>query len=126
LADEQGILILAIIDDELPAPARARIEEIVRRLAADDIDGLRSEGVKGLEGDPLLWVREYPAKLVPLPGDVWRHPEADAFAFDDESGWWVVLPIWTTAESPSDLPLEMSVKKRGSSLEFEIDNIHIM
>jgi hypothetical protein len=78
LADEQGILILAIIDDELPAPARARIEEIVRRLAADDIDGLRSEGVKGLEGDPLLWVREYPAKLVPLPGDVWRHPEADA------------------------------------------------
>jgi hypothetical protein len=111
--------------DELPAPARPRIEEIVRRLAAGDIDGLRSEGVNGLDGDPLLWIREYPAKLVPLPADVWVHPETVTFAYDDRSGWAVVLPLWTTAESPSDLSLEMSVIKRGTGFEFEISSIHV-
>jgi hypothetical protein len=116
----------AVINDDLPRSAQARIEEIVRRLAAGEVDALRSEGVKGLEGDPLLWVREYPAELVPLSADVWTHPEADSFAFDDGSGWAVVLPMWTTTESPSDLSLEMSVTKRGPGLEFEINNIHVM
>jgi hypothetical protein len=83
-------------------------------------------GVEGLEDDPLSWVREYPADLVPLPGDVWAHPGTDSFRFSDESGWAVVLPLWTTAESPSDLSLEMSVTKRGSDFMFETDNMHVM
>jgi hypothetical protein len=114
------------MDDELPTAARTRIEEIVRRLAAGEVDGLRSEGVKGLEGDPLMWVREYPAELVPLPADVWAHPETGSLAYYDGSGWAVVVPMWTTSESPSDLSMEMSVIKRGRDLEFEIENIHVL
>ncbi|WP_425564049.1 DUF7668 domain-containing protein [Pseudonocardia alaniniphila] len=54
------------------------------------------------------------------------HPGTDSFRFSDGSGWAVVLPLWTTAESLSDLSLEMSVTERGSDFIFEIDNMHVM
>ena len=38
-------------------------------------------------------------------------------------GWWAVVPLWTSAESPSDLSAELEV---GTDGEARILDVHVL
>ena len=40
--------------------------------------------------------------------------------------WSVSVPLWTHEEGRSDLTLELTVIEKGSKMEVEIDNLHVL
>jgi hypothetical protein len=101
------------IVDGVPVELRSAIAEQLDRLVA------------GQNPELLVWVREYGAdgaRLVPQPPAIWTHPYTDAIRTDD-GGWHVVVPLWTEAESPSDLSAEVIVDPRGSA---SIHDVHVL
>jgi hypothetical protein len=110
----------------IPDPLRPVIADALTKIVAGDEESLRRDGILRNQGDLWLWVREYPAELVPQPAEIWTHRHSEAGELDDGSGWWVVLPMWTKEESPSDLSLEMTVLSTSQGLQAEVHNLHVM
>ena len=85
----------------------------VRAAVSEQLDRL----VKGDLPDLLIWVRRYGqngATLAVQPTTTFDHSRADAVMTDD-GGWHVVVPLFTTEESPSDLSAEVLVDARGQA-----------
>ena len=81
--------------------------------------------VDGEFPDMLHWVREYGstgATLVQQPEAIWSHPETSVIPTSD-GGWHIVLPLWTTDESPSDLSAELVVEPSGTVL---LHAVHVL
>jgi hypothetical protein len=62
------------------------------------------------------------AVLVPQPETIWEHPFADAVQTHD-GGWHVVLPLFTAAESPSDLSAELIIDPSGIAT---LHDVHVL
>jgi hypothetical protein len=89
------------------------VREQLDRLAAGDFPDL------------MTWVRRYGrdgAMLVRQPDAIWEHPRSTAVQ-TDEGGWHVVLPLWTTNESPSDLSAEVLVAADGTAV---VHDVHVL
>lgn len=98
-----------------------RIPDEVQGAVRQELDAL----VAGQRPEDLLWVRRYGstgATLVQQPDEVWDHPYADAVRTQD-GGWHIVVPLWTTDESPSDLSAEFLVQADGSAI---LHNVHVL
>jgi hypothetical protein len=76
----------------------------------------------GERPEQLLWVREYPATLIPQPEEIWTHADASLHTREDGSAW-CVLPLWTTDESPSDLSVEIDIDPEG---RVTIHDLHVL
>ncbi|MDQ6948992.1 MAG: hypothetical protein M3256_22710 [Actinomycetota bacterium] len=99
----------------------ATIPEPVRDAVSAQLAAL----VRGDEPGLLTWVRNYgghPATVVAQPDDIWSHPWSAAIP-TDSGGWHVVVPLWTTEESPSDLSAEIIVDADRSA---EITGVHVL
>jgi len=73
--------------------------------------------VRGGLPELLTWVRHYGpsgASLVAQPDEIWTHRESDATPMVS-GGWSVVMPLWTSEESPSDLSAELEVTPDGEA-----------
>lgn len=93
----------------------------LRPVVAEQLDRL----VRGELPELLTWVKQYGASgavLVPQPHDIWTHRDASAVPTDD-GGWHIVVPMWTEAESPSDLSAEIVVEPDGSAV---IHDVHVL
>jgi hypothetical protein len=80
--------------------------------------------VEGALPEQLAWVLDYRANgatLVAQPEEIWSHAWTDVIAVGT-GGWSVVLPLWTTEESPSDLSAEVFVSPEG---EATIRDVHV-
>jgi len=89
----------------VPADVRAAVFEQLDRL------------VRGELPDLLIWVRrsgQNGATLVAEPTTALDHSSADAVMTGD-GGWHVVVPLFTTDESPSDLSAEVLVDASGQA-----------
>lgn len=92
----------------------AQVPDAVRTAVRQELDAL----VAGARPEHLTWVRRYGAsgaRLVRQPDACWDHPGADAVRRDD-GGWHVVVPLWTTDESPSDLCADVVVQPDGRAV----------
>lgn len=81
--------------------------------------------VRGELPELLIWVHAYGesgATLTEQPEEIWTHPASSAIQVHD-GGWHVVLPLWTTDESPSDLSVEVIVEPDGSA---EVHDLHVL
>jgi hypothetical protein len=99
--------------DEVPVEVRDAVTDQIARLVAGDLPGL------------MTWVQEYGesgATLVPPPDDWWAHPWSDALP-GQSGGWHVVVPLWTTDESPSGLSAEVEVTDSGQA---RITDVHVL
>jgi hypothetical protein len=94
------------------------IPEAYRMAIRRELDALTA----GERPDQLLWVREYPATLIPQPEEIWTHSWADLETRADNSAW-CVLPLWTTDESPSDLSVEIEIDTEG---RVTIHDLHVL
>jgi hypothetical protein len=73
----------------------------------------------------LHWVENYGASgavLVAQPSAIWEHPRTDALRTID-GGWHLVLPMFTEAESPSDLSAEVLIDPDGLAT---IHDVHVL
>ena len=116
------------MSDTVPPRFRPILEEIVRRMSADDWEGLVADGLAShdVTGEELShWVHEYPARLVPLPAEAWEHSEFGRVEVEPDT-WWAVVPLWTKEEGKSDLSLEATLHERAGRVSVEIDNVHIL
>jgi hypothetical protein len=98
---------------EVPVEVRIVVREEVDRLVAGDLPNL------------MTWVHAHGssgATLVPPPEDWWAHPWSDAVPMQS-GGWHVVVPLWTTEESPSDLSAEVEVSQSGQA---RITDVHVL
>ena len=81
--------------------------------------------VRGEMPDLLHWVNSYGpngAVLVEQPDAIWDHRFTDAVRTDD-GGWHLVLPLFTEAESPSDLSAEVTVDSMGNAT---VRDVHVL
>jgi hypothetical protein len=114
-----------------PVPERFRpvIATVVARLADGDYEGIRRDGFvrdSDDKSDFAMYVREYPAALVPLPQEAWLPDLAFAQPLDDGSGWYFLVDLWTREEGRSDLTLEGTLHDAPDGPRLLIDNIHVM
>lgn len=89
-----------------------------------DLSAAISDLVTGTRPDLLTWVREYGesgAQLVAQPEDIWTHSRTDYVERADGTAYGSV-PIWTTAESPSDLTAEFEIAADGS---VHLTDVHV-
>lgn len=115
------------MDEPVPDRFRPLIAAVVERLASGDFDGIRREGFlrdDSPDHDFAMYVREYPATLVPLPEAAWEH--AEVLPLDDGSGWFVVVDLWSREEGRSDLSLEGTLHDTDSGPRLLIHNIHVL
>ena len=73
----------------------------------------------------LHWANNYGtegAVLIEQPDEIWEHRHTDALRTDD-GGWHVVIPLFTTTESPSDLSAEIIVDPMGNAT---LHDVHIL
>jgi hypothetical protein len=99
----------------------ATVPASVRVAVSDQLDRL----VRGEYPDLLTWVERYGnggATLTAQPDSVFDHPRTDAVA-KEGGGWFVVVPLFTTDESPSDLSAEVYVEPTG---EARITDVHVL
>lgn len=93
---------------------------------ATNLDQLIDDLVAGrVPFEKLRRVREYEhtgATLVRPPDAIWSHQRADAVAVAT-GGWHIVLPLWTTEESPSDLSAKVRVDADGTA---ELLDVHVL
>ena len=97
------------------------VPDHLRPAIAAQLDAL----VRGELPELLTWVHGYGergAVLVPQPEEIWIYPESDAIPVDG-GGWSVVVPLWTTDESPSDLSAEIDVDADGNA---QIYDVHVL
>jgi hypothetical protein len=81
--------------------------------------------VRGELPELLTWVMDYGpegAHLIPQPDEIWTHKSSDAGPMTG-GGWWAVVPLWTSAESTSDLSAEVEV---GAAGEARILDVHVL
>jgi hypothetical protein len=93
----------------------------LRAVIATQLDLL----VRGELPEILTWVADYGpggAQLIPQPDEIWTHEGSDAGPMTG-GGWWAVVPLWTSAESPSDLSAEVKV---GADGEARILDVHVL
>ena len=86
-----------------------------RQALRAELDAL----VAGERPELLVWVDDYPATLVRQPDEIWTHPISQVVQRADGSAW-AVLPLWTEAESPSDLSAEVEVDPSGSATSVDV------
>ncbi|CAL8980336.1 hypothetical protein PROP_03127 [Propionicimonas sp. T2.31MG-18] len=91
-----------------------RFRDSIRRELSDLVAGTRPE--------LMTWVDRYgkeKAVLMPQPEEIWTHDRTDFLARPDGSVF-VVLPLWTAEESPSDLSAEVDVAANGVSTIVDV------
>lgn len=70
-------------------------------------------------------LREYGpagATLVEQPEAMWTHRWTELTPMNG-GGWHLVVPLWTTDESPSDLSAELFIKPDGTAT---IHDVHVL
>lgn len=115
-------------DEHVPVRFRPALEEIVRRLAAGEYEGVARDHSPhhGRNGHDLgMWVRDYPDELVPLPPEAWTTSSAGRVDGEDDV-WWVIVDLWGAAKGRTDLSLEATVRSASTSVIVEIDDLHVM
>ncbi len=113
----------------MPERFRPLIAAVVARLADADYDGIRRDGLLGCDlpdNDFAMYVREYPATLVPLPEEAWSVDLSFVQPLDDGSGWYFLVDLWTREEGRSDLTLEGTLYESPDGPRLLIDNVHVM
>ena len=99
----------------------AGVPERYRASIRHELDDL----VAGARPELLTWVHHYGddgATLIEQPEDIWAHERADVIERTDGSAY-VVLPLWTTEEAPSDLSAEVEIAVDGTA---EISDVHVL
>jgi hypothetical protein len=97
---------------QIPEAHRAAL-----RTALDDL-------VAGRHPELLTWVKDYGesgTELIAQPDDIWEHPWTDYEPRDDGSAY-IVFPLWTRDESPSDLSAvcELDASGRATGLDVHV------
>jgi hypothetical protein len=85
----------------------------IRAAVSDQLDRL----VRGDYPDLLVWVQMYGGggtTLTAQPNSIFEHGRTDAIATLDD-GWHIVVPLFTTDESPSELSAELVVDRTGTA-----------
>ncbi|WP_237700666.1 hypothetical protein [Janibacter sp. HTCC2649] len=98
-----------------------RIPEKHREAVRAALDEL----VAGRRPELMTWVDNYGAagaELIPQPDDIWEHRLTDFVPRDDGTAY-IVLPLWTSDEAPSDLSAECELSKTG---QIEIIDVHAL
>jgi|HubBroStandDraft_1064217.scaffolds.fasta_scaffold1175769_1 hypothetical protein len=116
------------MSESRPVPERFRpaLQALIRMIAHGDAAAIRaSPQIRVGEGDSLLWVRDYPDTVIPLPAEGWELADAIQVSGHPEL-WSVVVPLWTKAQGRSDLTLEATVEDRDENPIVRIDNIHVL
>jgi hypothetical protein len=110
----------------VPERFRPVLAALIEMIAADDVAAVQASPViQARDSDPLLWARDYPGAVMPLPPEGWE--PAGAFQVSGQPRQWlVVIPLWTAAEGMSDLTLEATIEDRAEGPVVEIDNIHVL
>lgn len=118
--------------DDVPVPEKWRpaITELVDRLVAGDYAGLARDGFVSYTDDPDdasigMWIEDYPATLVSLPGEAWQFSCHGPWSNVPDAAW-VVVDLWTAEEGRSDLSLEGTVREEEGRVIVKIDNVHVM
>ena len=81
--------------------------------------------VRGDLPELLTWVQQYKGigtALVTQPMEIWTHRDTEVTPTRD-GGWHVVVPLWTSDESPSDLSAEVTVAPDGRA---RITSVHVL
>jgi hypothetical protein len=116
-----------VTDDRVPDRFRPVLEDIVRRLAAGDYDGVARDHSPYVdqEGFDLgMWARDYPDPFVPLPPEAWD--VASAGPVDDQEGvWWVDEDLWSS-EGRTDMTLSATVRDTSTGPKVEIRDLHVL
>jgi hypothetical protein len=109
----------------VPELFRPLLATLIGMIAEDDVAAMRADpAIRVGAGDPLLWARDYPGAVIPLPAEGWDL--SDAVQVGGQPGLWsVIISLWTQAEGRSDLSLEAIVEDRPEGLVVEIENIHV-
>jgi hypothetical protein len=94
----------------VPVELRAAVAHELDRLVRGDLPHL------------LHWVnshRDQGVLLIRQPDEIWEHRYTDALRTDD-GGWHVVVPLFTTTESPSDLSAQIVVDPTGNATLHDV------
>jgi hypothetical protein len=81
--------------------------------------------VEGQLPEFLTWVHDYGthgAVLIHQPDEIWDHRWSSATPMN-AGGWYVVVPLWTTEASPSDLSAELIIEVDGTC---RIHGVHVL
>jgi hypothetical protein len=122
----------SLSDTPVPERWRPALGELVRRLVLGDYAGLEAEGLvaegsgAGMEDGIGHWIELYPDSLVDMPPEGWDYTEHEPWAGRTDS-WWVIVPLWSEHERPSDLSMEATVWDDGTEVRVQIDTApHVM
>ena len=110
----------------VPERFRPALSSLINMIANGDVAAMRnSPMIRAGQGDPLLWARDYPGTVVPLPPEGWNLADAiQVSGHPDRLS--VVIPLWTDNGGRSDLTLEAAIEDRAEGPVAEIGNIHVM
>lgn len=99
--------------ETVPIELRPALAEVLQQLVGGEFP------------DMLHWVGEYGSRgatLVQQPRAIWSHRWTSVTRTSD-GGWHIVLPLWTTDESPSDLSAELVVEPSGA---VQLHDVHVL
>lgn len=108
--------------DQLPFVSLVR--EFVTLLSQGEFAEIerRSGGMRLSAAELATAVAEYPYSLEEPPAastELW-----EVYELSDDTGWAVVVPLWTREEGRSDLSLDLTVRRAAAGLfRVEVDGI---
>ena len=104
----------------VPERFRPVLSALIDMIAEGDVAAMWAHpAIRVGGGDPLLWVRDYPAAVTSLPPQGWD--VADAMPVDGQPELWLaIIPLWTEAEGRSNLSLEATVEDRAEGPVVEV------
>jgi hypothetical protein len=117
------------VEEAVPERFRPVIAAVVAGIAAGEFERIQRDGFirsPAPDNDFAMWVREYPATLVPLPDEAWAAEYANVVPLEDGTGWSVALDLWSREEGRSDLTLEGTLHDTERGPRLLIDNIHVL
>lgn len=111
----------------LPDRFRALTADLVDTLVRGDFASLDRDGRSGRVGAEALQrsVSDYGRTLTALPDEAFDLVESGAV--DARPGeWWIVVPLWTVEEGPSDLSLELAALHTSDGHRLEVTDLHVL
>jgi hypothetical protein len=105
------------------------VRRLIELLAAREYDAIASwtNGIRLSSEEIRYGIEEY-GRAVTLPPKEFYFRSIDVIRVtnSEPACWGVVFPLWTVEEGMSDLSVEITVTRQGSSnMSLELDNIRV-